>query len=90
MAAWWKRWQSNKSAKQQAALLLQDYGERAYETAVQRARKARKERNSKLARHYSAVAWHVANGPEATQPVAPNTRTSGEGQLEKPASADSG
>jgi hypothetical protein len=67
MAAWWKRWQVNKSAQQEAALMLRDYGERAYQLAIQRARKARNERNPRRARHYAAVAWHVENGGGATQ-----------------------
>jgi hypothetical protein len=67
MKAWWKRWQSNKTAQQEAALLLRTYGQSAYEMAVQRARRARNERNPKRARLYSAVAWHITNGPEAPQ-----------------------
>jgi hypothetical protein len=86
MAAWWKRWQANKSAKQEAALLLRDYGECAYQMATQRARKARNERNPKRARHYSAVAWHVANGPEASQSIAPNTAANSDCELKKPTS----
>ena len=83
MAAWWKRWKANKSAKEESALLLRDYGERAYEMAIQRARKARNERNPKRARHYSAVAWHVANRPEATQSIAPTTGANKDRELEK-------
>jgi hypothetical protein len=86
MAPWWKRWQDNTSAKQEAAVLLRDYGERAYQMAIQRARKARNERNPKRARHYSAVAWHVANGPEASQSIAPITGANGDCELEKPTS----